>query len=712
MQKHLSFEFKGHVGYSATPSVAFNYAAKDAWDKCESVNGISALRLYGEHAQSGAQPAIGLDYYTVYPSGDNGTANWTATSIGSASWLTNVTNVNQSGVAGCYYVQSGAPATRPRFVSNAILPKNSAFAIKFYLFEPSVHKQLVAWQWGSVGAGWRFELCDGEARLCQMAAAWNQSDQTALDALRQLTSGLTQGQSNSIRTYEATQFDAVYQLDIGMDKGNAYNRSIEVIFIPEPRGRLHCIVPGIGETTVESKAIVASRAVGTMWTASALTYSLNWGATFWQMGRVYFRHNGRLTFPAIRWFHGNPISSLLIAHNGQADTSQTGTSVTADFDETNSSWPRYLVNFTGNGTTTPFLYSTATHAICDERNGDNSVFFDTEMFDQSAGITEFQFSCEGEKRRLSVSAAIDNAKNFLELPELGEELADRLCDVYLDGVKWLGNLLVRNVSVSPIAINDAGDLACNGETQIRFEMVDMETQADDDVMRDDPVLDGLKLGEALWQVLRGQGWMDSELDINRTAGPTLPSAALGEAPAVRPDRETRRGNFVDYLMDNFGIGYDLDSFGGAFTLYPVNTTPVVINAGNVWDVEISRDNSDVRNIFPVEGDNDLNAVWDISESYRVPTWEGYKGRQSRAETRSDMAQRTFSSLVASARTTARREGKPGRFISFKTVIDSRLLPRSRVTVAGVDWEIERISPDNLAKEESMQITARRVIAVP
>ena len=742
MLPHVRIVFKGHPGEPRTPPFALHLNAQAAWDKARTVTGgTRGLRLYGtkgSNSDKAAVPAIGPAYRAVYTDTYNDTSDWTASVIANAAYFEQLPHPFNSPWPGVHYLYSGASAAR--FISNFTIAENHGFTWRGYLFRPPQSsanpRQIVQLRFGTPGAppspgfaykqGWLFEFYDGKTLLHQLAETWSQATQTLYDALR-VKASLSSGQQTTADGYAATLFQKTHELDLGLSAEALYNNAFEIAFICEARGRLHIIVTGAGEATVECPEILATRRIGALWNDTPLVISTTGGEMFWQIGSVSLTKASRLTMPSSRWMFQDALSTVGLLHRGQYDAAQTGATLAFDVDESNSLYPQIYADFTSDGSDAAWLYTVASFAPAGERTGDDDVFLDTDNHLDSSGvawITKFVPACEDEQRRMKLEVTLDNPNNMLGLWQCGLELNGRRADVYLGDDLWLGEMTVRDVNVGPLtsmhggADEWGGDTApiARTETLIDFTLVDLETMDEEDLMIDDPILDGMTLGAALRLVYQGGGAPLAEIaGIDEDAGPILDSAALGEAPAVRPSEESPRSDFVNFLMDTYGIGYTLDTFTGVRTLAALSSLSVIeLEEDEIEELEATRDYRDTSNIIPFKGANDLARNFTILESYRAPDFRGYLGRPKRCASVRDEGRRTAGSVETGARSVARLKGKPGNFAAFKYAFDTRLLPKRPFKFPSHDtvYEIERIEPDDQTKAETrMRIIGREKIAV-
>lgn len=757
MDAHIRIVVKQHFGIQLPPNLAINANSTEAWKRAKSrPDGVTGLALYGStsggSSDGNRQPAIGLAHFVVYDSTYNTLNQWTPELIGNPAWLEQISNPFNDYKPGLNYFYSGIALalTGARFASVFNILENEAFSVKFFLPKPPRLNEhhLAAWQCGTAaGGGYRLEILDGKFQLCQLARTWNRTDQDTLDAARTVGGVVGSVAQMAINTLMASQFAEVFPLDgneIGIDAENLYNRAVEIKWFAEPRGRVHIQVTGAGEATVENAAILATGTAGTLWAAAPLTYSVNRGATFWQRGTVVFRTTGRLAQPAFRWFYFDPPSTLGVIHNGQQHA-PGGTSIAWHFNESNSLFPFLYADFSGDGSNTPWAYTIASSAPGGERAlpdgvDPESTYWDSDVANATLAaldpnppapgqpprtyveILKLEPTCEGETRRFSLHVEIGNPDNVLGLAEGGLDFGDRLMDVYLDGVLWLGNLKISNASVSPVAAahRDAagGDFApvLRPESIIEFDAHDLWYQAERNKMRDDPVMDGLVLGEALYRAWQGLGLSAAQLaGIDRTAGPPIDSAALGECPKARPQRGVPRADFIRFLLEEFGRGeWAMHVYTGVVTLYQTSgaTSIYTFLPGELEEIELLKDNRDVSNNFPVEGAGGLAASWTIHQSFRAPTWEGYIGELVTADTLQNEGYRTLGEAQLAGRARSRHDGKPGLFLSAKTSFRVAVLPGRIVTISGRDYRIERVNPGELAAGRGMDFSARRIVALP
>ena len=519
----------------------------------------------------------------------------------------------------------------------------------------------------------------------------------------------------------------------GSGRDSWYNNWFTLTFLPEPRGNWNLIIEGGDEVTISVHEVLESRAPGIIWNAGNFIIGTNGGAFMWQVGYPQFGASGVLrtgSYSTGYWTDhmGNAVLG------GQYDTSLSGTSVTVSndiLDSLNAEVKATLA--TSNNRHTPFLYRVSATIPAGARNGTETVTWDSD--DHPDAILDIEPRFEGNAdewtRRNGYNVSLADVQGELLLPGMRyEALENRLVDIYIDGVRVLKNGIVRKSTRTDL-MQTTENLTHNQvmapDTVVMLEIDDMWALMDEDLMQDDPIGDGMRLGPYIRLILKNGGVRDSGMSgvpdgsYGSEAGPILPTAALGEAPAVRPSRDTPRGDFLRYLVETHGMGWGLSINDGVWTLGARNTTIQAdfSSSATRFDPDTTpgryamlnpidriHDSGEVFNSFRVEGAEDANGnpivrEWENADSILASGGSGSKrfiGRRKRLATVSDNSLRTAQDVARAVRSIATVKGKPARYITFETCYLNHLFIGAYVTADGVLCEVANIG-GSVARDE-------------
>ena len=448
----------------------------------------------------------------------------------------------------------------------------------------------------------------------------------------------------------------------------------------------------------------------------------------WQLGRPQFATSGVLRFGPF-WPPSVFTLELPVSFAGQSSTPEnTGIAFST---EIVGAQREIVATFTGDGLSAPLLYNAEALIEAGARVVDDTVALDSndpELADIHGGspVENIEITHEGEMRQSSATLTIRNPHGVL--PSLGPHYAglhDRLCDLEIDAAPFMADALIKTATWNTIreaTPNQPTTFLAGAETRLTFEIASIWAILDEDLMQESPVLDGLRLGAALRVVLRGAGTPWSAMSgIDENAGRTLPKAAPGEAPAVRPQLEVSRGDYLRSLIETYGRGWRLYySPDGAWTFAPPDTTIKATfssdpGAGRyqMFDpIDLVLDYTDFVGSVAVQGADGADGLpivrsWTWQDSYQSTNSRRYIGRIKRAATVRDEACRTPDDAASAARSLAQYRGQAGRFLGFDAFFHL-LYPGDRIIADGAQYVIKRI-PRAVPFEDEMNIVGQEVL---
>lgn len=750
-------QIKGYWGNLSKEHLSFNAMSDDVWRNAVRQGKTAGLRRYGlengkiinEYSnpkKSLAKGMIGLAYRPVFPTSQNSKAAWGGNA---ATFLREVPDAFY-GNAGLLHANA-TPNTDIEYSSNFQVARNQGFSWRISLAKqptpeadegnpnptPPV-KRRVRLQWSN----WRFEIGESGARIQRFKSA-GVGDTTALDALLDKDERTLQDEQSILQ-----MMDELFEIDESVSLPNGsqgeFSDPSTLTFIPEARGVLRIECAESGESVVVAiHSIQKARKAGTLWNASNLRITSNGGVFLWQMGRPSFATWAQLRLGE---FVSKPLPANLPV-NAHWDESNAGTNVevthekvrdgeggTGDYEGTNVY--EIVITLTGNGSSSPWLYGLQLFVPAGARDGDNAVVWDSDGHLNDAGdppIEEIDISLEGsndegQTSSAAVTLSYFDAALFDELPKDGDlpRIENRLCDLTLNGQMWLRGGIITKADFT----NLADDGTVKADTQCLLQISDIWAVLNDDLMSDDPIGDGLTLGDYIDIILRGaglktyeRGYIASFMGLGGV-GKKLPVAAAGEEPCVRPQIGQSRGDFLRELVSKYGMGRELYWRGevgqmafrmpsGAVKAAFSTTPDAPLENKIVIPIDVACDWSDCFNAFYIEGkgmdDETISKTIFIYESFEDPNSPLYLGRVKWHPDVKDDALRTSDDLNYVARSLVKRFSRQGRFVNGHLArFRADLWPGDIVTVDGKKREVVRVPEASWKALGSMTLVLRKL----
>jgi hypothetical protein len=681
-----------------------------------------------ESDNANSAPAI-LAYETRFDASDNALNNGTSNLASEDLWSGVKTDFVE--LPSPFLSGQGISFTRSEYGASGTLSKanfilqNGGFCVRGYLFKPATPPD------GAIPEG------TDAPPVISLRAGWGNFVFQIRDGKPELV--IVSEQAASIAAGEEYE---PHSLSLGIGSDGWYNNPFTLTFIPEPMGRIHVVLEGSGTlATVEVKSQLEKKAPGIIWPAGALRVTCESGAVLWQVGYPRFANRGALYLSK-----NAPVADATIDLNGhafllQADNSSLGTSVIPALDSVQLK--------TLNRRYTPFWYGQWGTRLGGARTGIAAFAdWDSDTKKDAPGNPPFlaaSVSWDGDDESLILSNRFDlelrDVEGFLGIHELHyEALENRICDLYIDGVRVLANGIitsstrsdVRSVVASIVAnVGQGGVQAIGAACRIQITVADPWFILDEDLMMATPPGDGLHLGAYLRNVLFGAGFSLAEVTaIDATSGIVLPAATLGETPLVMPELGQSRGEYLRFLLERYGMGWRLYwSDAGTWVFAPRNTTVVATftSAANanapdgtgryimLAPIDRVHDFGEVYNWFAAsgkEGDSGETpfVVWEQSEGIyaRVgPNNAKFIGRRKRYPLINDDNIRTVGDAAIAVRSTAQKRATGGRGIEFTTYFHRNVFPDARVLADGVLYVVKRISDADIFAD-TMRLTLREV----
>lgn len=757
---------KGFFGETSHDWLAFNFAARDVWLSALRRHAVSGLRRYGRDAKefelfrnkqqssSEALPPIGLLGKATYPDTQNQPGAWSATT-GTAA-IETVPNPFGNG-AGLFH--SDGRVNQPIAYSGPLVAANQGICLALLLFKPDEDQQKK--QFVATWDLWRFEVNDGQPRVTRYNTEYeadsgdiipvSSSDRAGwlveLEAL-EAESELTAEQEDEAGELRRKLY--LINQTVSIRGGSIYDRAFEIQFEAEGRGIVRISIDGEEVQELTDTGITKTRAVGTLWNSSYLSIRSEGGQTWmWKVGNPHYPVRGKLRLPAFRpGFHLGNAGGL--QQSGSWDTSFPGTGVTFGLNELEAPDPeagnfgRYepVLTLTGDGTGTPYVYTAEGFVAAGPRTGDGTVVWTTEDYHDHNDLSPIQDVAPTFEpdRRMSYKVTMRCMRRedgTVELVDNGAtlpDLHDRMCDLLFDGEMELKNGIVKSVTFNDLSFFQRlvagvyetlmGKIWPGGNSTISLEISDPNFLLDEDTMTDDPIGDGLRLGEYGRTILKGLGF-HNELGLSSQTGRRLPTPSIGQPRKVRPGTGVSRGDYWRGLVERYGRGLKTwwDSANGQWMLAMPDTT-VKYTFSSEGDpeadyqidgpIDLPFDYAETFNAFyaegapdPVTGEN-ISLVWLVFESIRRAVDRRHIGRVKWHADLQDEAWETEADLEDALRSTVANRSLPGRFLQFNCIYVKRLFPGDRVRVDGVLCEVYRIPSGSLQDRTKMQIVVRRL----
>lgn len=733
----------GYRGQPSPPPFNFNFMATGELKRAQKTGRIRSLDRLGDDSGDGANNATFLAHVLEFPEEFNVKAFWAQT-LGTGDHLQEFPNAFRGALGGLGHADSSDSPVAYQSGAGLILA-NAAFTMRLFLLEPDndVVKPLFQSRW------WRyqFQIRDGNAEIMRLSQSWTQAQEDALNLLLE-NSDLTEAEQQAIDDARALIYEDYQSLSIGRGESNAYGTAYTITFLPEPRGILNIVLEGEKGEQVPNTAILRPRQNGLMWPDCALELRSNQGAFLWQVGYPLFAPIGEYTIPLkdrVNHYFVDSLGDFSAA--GNWDETLPGTNVDVFLDPINSVSANLVLKLTtSNPRYTPFAYSVQGNIAAGARIWDGTTAWDSDDYLESDGTTQIKdvdLQIDSEMRRMVATVTVKDTNGAIFGDIAGDTysnyyypaLENRIASLAIDGVPLITNGLVKAATLTNLrkaTPNTTRAAVTKGETEIVLTICDQWGVLDEDVMDDDPIGDGKTLGAFLREILNNGGVNNEEMTgLSAADGITLPRAAYGEPPAVRPAIGTSRGDYLRSLIEKFGMGWILTvSTLGIWTFGP-KSTGIVANFDTASDdmdedrvlhpLDAVREFDECYTHFRVEGAEDVNGdvlcdeytIWEAEGTGADRTGPPSKlfiGRRRKYPTLRDDGLRNQSDVTRAARSLAQLYGYNtcGRSWTYETHFDPTYLPGARATIDGLAVEITRVGGANM-KENRMQLTLRERI---
>ena len=186
------------------------------------------------------QAAITLNSTPTFPDSWNQKDGWTGAG---AQYLTQLDNFPDQYIPSLQFENLDAPS---KFLSPAVaqIGKNGGICLRFYLYESNKDGDGRD-VWAATWAQWRFEVTGGQARLLRKSDEWTEALETQLLDLLDLETP-DGAQQTQIDTLRAQIYADSHSVELG--KGDTYDTWHTITFLPEARGFVNVLLPGVAES--------------------------------------------------------------------------------------------------------------------------------------------------------------------------------------------------------------------------------------------------------------------------------------------------------------------------------------------------------------------------------------------------------------------------------------------------------------------------------
>ena len=751
------FKARGYFGQIATAALCVNIVARDYDSAKKRKRAKSARATIIDLIQLGEddRARIVLDYDVVYPAERNDKANWIATEGG--EHFVAVSPLAFRGAVGGLSHPNGAPMAQGLFASStAILGQNKAHTIRFQIAKPDSGQAYSYWyySWGD----WVFEIQNGQASVYRLTKEWTAPLESELNEILASVDADGARDISPAQQVRAQEIEALIYADeqsiSKIGSSDWYEGAHEITFLPDEHGVFNVLIEGAYDkdsTEVTHSEIIATRKTGVLWPAGAVTIGSNGGAYAWQIGRPDYRKSGSFFLGGFEGLEGVNPEGLQVTIRGDANGGTLDHEITEA--ENEGDLREIVIAFaaSGDGTRSPVFYSAQVFKQAGARNGSDTVLMDTEDFKPKNIIANVSPTWEKDGRRSSVTLELLNpnggilanvsgegGSNVYPGIEIGTShpfLHDRLADVVVNGFTLIRKGIIQTSTVNNITTPDMTAFGwAKGGTRNLLTIGDFWALADEFLLRQQPIGDGLRLGDYLRLLLQLRGHTIAEIsEIDANDGRVLPVAVFGESPCVQPSYECVLGEFLRKTMEKYGLGWVLscnrgvwsldrrsteikavfETFEGGATSAARVATPPIYRLFET--VDMPRDFGDCWNHFTVTGGPDsdgtpITRTWTYHESISDSRHPSFIGRVKRYPTVTDEGLRTENEVYLAVRSVAAANSKPGRFCESSAQWVNDVFPGDRVTVSGIEFEIERI-PSGSTMDDVMSFGWREVIAM-
>jgi hypothetical protein len=728
----------GGWGEVIPPAFAYDLFSKELWRTAKSY-GLVRLGKEPGGTDDDHRPIV-LGYVPML----FGNTPWTPQDGATPMISVNNSNIKTSNGDGVALSQPQAKANTPaRYTSPQNIEANTGWTISAYLNQPPKGQNLRLHQWrvGVAGQGFLFQIRDGKPEVGFLADTFNLNDLATLHTIwassTSYSAGLTE--DNLKRKLFGDTFTQL-SFENSTSKDDWYNNLWTMSFIPEPKGAVHCVLEGLDATSVENPKIVKTRLPGVLWPTGPITYFNGGGAYHFAWGWPWHDTQGGLQHgPFYNSYWVDDLGDCTFARNAFYDD------VSTFINYSQIGYVGYNLHFgfqanlsTNNRRKTPWLYGLSARLAPGPRNTSSEVSFDTDNLYKGTGdtqkvampILDVELSWDsGSMTKRQAMVKINDVNGWAS--EAREIPRDRVCDLLINTEPVFNNGIITTVRQNDLAaIYKPGDIVSVlrrflplGNTEMHITIADGWEILATTKCKPPPIGDNKPLGTHVRALLLLAGFLESEISgVSPTAGINLPSAALGEDWAERPDEQSSIADALRTLFDSYGYGWRFyqDRFGiwqmvnvigasqGNFTStklpHDVHTEPGRLKV--LRPIDLIHDTYNFYNRFCVVGgkDGQLKDEWTIWESvrqssptYQAPNWIG---RIKEYPELRNTSLRTRDQIEYAKRSLVWNHGRAGRRGQFATNFHLRFNPGDRINVDGGLWEIDSISGASWAKNEA------------
>jgi hypothetical protein len=564
----------------------------------------------------------------------------------------------------------------------------------------------------------------------------------------------------------------------------------EYVFIPI--GQKEMFVRGehvSKETTLKinpnrkEKDIVKQYYKDQMWESTPIVISCNGGVFIWQNGRVMFNRNSRTSLPEKfrgdaridgHFFLCGPGADIIFSMNPpsleEEDQEEDDDDLTIDEyyakygfmpPDEYSDVPEVnlpTINFISDGNYPALLYdfntwqdalepatelSSALPSLVGGENGEQprAGGFDSDdhkVIDVAAPIEDVKVSYDGLHGKTTLTVTVLTANEVLSLDggPYQKMFHDRMSKFSSSRQTILDyGLISKAVGSNRTSgrIDQLSRFTTGPNSKVTFTVHDLWHLAEEWLITEDPILDGMKLGYAIRLLLKLMGTRDWQMaGIPPNYGPRLPKSPVGKGSSERPAYDNNVAETLRQLMERYDPNGILDPKSGVWTIRQKDTTIKAVFCRDpipnqnppqfriLTPFDLIRDFSDMKNMENLVGGKDeygnqITAYYKTRDSMFKEDSPQYVGRVKRAKTVKDEGKTTIGSAMSTVRGTAIKSSRPGDFFRFGTDTILNLYAGHRVMVENNYCEIESTSDGSIAYgKQMMELLTRdlRYIATP
>jgi hypothetical protein len=552
---------------------------------------------------------------------------------------------------------------------------------------------------GRLKKAWR-KLTDDEA--AQVAATKQQ-----IADLKASKQGLGQAEKLQLKALQDALYDDIADVQWQDAAESTFNRDLAFTIIPQPRGFV-VIHNSVGKNywVYEDKRVTANDDEETIIGATPLQVEGNGGAVWFNFAYIQPEQHTYIESKIIPT--GQDIRGDLVPSWSKSDMPNATVGVTAvAAGTTGVPGYRWRVDFHTTGGYLAFVYNLTLDLVATPRDTSaETSLFSSNAAPEVAWEVGREYSLQRRGRAATLTLTFDKRAYPSLLRMYGKQV---VCSE--NGKPWFTGVLQ--------------------EPEVRElnpDMVEVEYRAYDrwHILRSDKIWaevvgDGKALGDYVREVVRGAGFLDSEIVISGSATElVLPTAKPGELPVVRPSWGCERGSYLEQLLDGFGYHLEMWVDGrGVFHLEPEGT----VTRDDLYfertysghpgrrtmrDVQVHQDWADFANDVSVSGavvrGKALSARHQDWASVHDTTASNYLGRWLTAEPKQNDMLRTEAQVAAACKWEWERRGHPKLMLEFETSHDETLEIGDRVRSSDGTLEIRDVRADDRSSG-TMRVTA-------